>query len=91
MSHIYYLDQFTKEEIKNETSPLKAIKHYCRYACCVGDTDSWRYCKNEDCFLHKFRLGKRGKRTNPLNEEQKSLLIERIDKARKSKKNHTKI
>lgn len=84
MSHIYYKDKFTTEEIQSETTPLKAIKNYCKYACCVGDEKEWKECSNEDCFLHPFRLGKNpNRKKTEMTEERKTQLKQNMLNARK--------
>ena len=73
MSKPYYITEgiFTEDQIRDEKSPLKAIKNYCRYHCCVDDKQSWKECEVTDCFLYKFRLGKSGR---VLSEKQKENL-----------------
>jgi len=36
----------------------RAIKLYCKEACCCGDLKSWRECTLTGCFLYNFRLGR---------------------------------
>lgn len=83
MANYYYLEEniFTEEEILNEKSPLKAIKNYCRYNCCVGDQMSWKECPSTNCFLHKFRMGKTG-RTRTMTEDQKKEFADRMKNSR---------
>ena len=52
MSKVYYITEgiFTEDKIRNEKSPIKAIKNYCKYSCCCNDQESWKNCTNEDCF-----------------------------------------
>lgn len=73
MTEVFYLTEgiFTKEEINSEKSPLKAIRNYCRYSCCCNDLESWRDCKQESCFLYKFRFGNNPNNKRVLTEEQK--------------------
>ena len=44
-------------------SPLKSIKAYCKYHCCVNDRESWANCTLTNCFLYRYRLG-HGNRTS---------------------------
>ena len=83
MSNVYYIREgiFTVEQIQNEKSPLKAIRNFCRYHCCCGDMISWKECPNQDCFLHKFRLGKSG-RTREMTDEQRKLFAEKMRNSR---------
>ncbi len=51
--------QKLKEKLsKKKLTRAKAIKLYCRYECCVGNTTSWRDCSLTGCFLHKYRMGR---------------------------------
>ena len=79
MNKVYYITEgyFTEEEIRNEKTPLKAIKNYCRYSCCCNDNDAWKNCENENCFLWRFRMGK-GVYKRVLSEEQRKMLSERM-------------
>jgi hypothetical protein len=36
----------------------RSIKLYCKEMCCAGDTESWRNCTFNACFLWNFRLGR---------------------------------
>lgn len=70
---VFYITEgiFTKEEISKEKSPLKAIRNYCRYSCCCNELESWKECKNENCFLYQFRFGKNPHLKKDISEEEK--------------------
>ena len=87
MSKVYYITEciFTEDKIRNEKSPIKAIKNYCKYSCCCNDQESWKNCTNEDCFLWKFRLGKSGRVKN-YSEEYRNTLRERMRELGKMRK-----
>jgi len=68
---------------KQETSPLKAIKKFCRNDCCCDDMTAWKECHLTECMLHPFRMG-----TNPfrkkreISEEQRKAIGDRLKNAR---------
>ena len=81
MSKVYYIKEgiLSIEELQKESNPLKLIKYYCKYNCCVGSEKDWRECNIKSCPLWVMRLGKnpnRKKRT--LTEEQKKALQDRM-------------
>jgi hypothetical protein len=56
---ILYINLYKMEK---KSTPLKAIKEYCKNQCCAGDTISWRECTFTDCPLWKYRFGKKIKK-----------------------------
>lgn len=71
---------------EQRTSPLKAIKQYCRTQCCCDDMDSWKNCQIEDCQLHPFRLGKNPfRKKRKMTDEQRKKIANRLAKAREAK------
>lgn len=44
---------------KKHLTPVKAIRQYCKFECCVGDMKSWKFCTRKVCPLYCYRLGKR--------------------------------
>lgn len=72
-------------DVKNATSPLKAIRLFC-VECCGGSSNEVKLCPSEKCALHNFRFGKnpfRAKRE--LSDEQRAKAAERLRKAREHK------
>lgn len=72
------------ENIKQEKSPLKAIKKHCRTDCCLDDMKSWKECTATDCMLHPFRMGKNPfRKKREISEEQRKAIGDRLKNARK--------
>lgn len=72
-----------------QTSPLKAIRDFCKYDCClVGDgndgaTEVWKDCDITTCPLNPFRLGKNPfRKSRELSDEERQQIAERFQKAR---------
>lgn len=85
-----YIDKdFSKEDISQPTSPLKAIKIHC-LECCGYQYAEVRNCPCTSCFLYPFRNGKNPFRTHNLTEEQKIQARDRLANARKEKKEKEK-
>lgn len=59
-----------KNKGKRALSPLKSIKNYCKYHCCVGDRKSWVHCNVPNCYLFSYRLGRK---PLPVQETQKNI------------------
>ena len=49
-------------EKTKKTTPLKAIKEYCKEQCCAGDVPSWKECTCSECPLFQYRFGKKIKK-----------------------------
>lgn len=47
-------------------SPLKAIRTYCKSACCCDDRNSWQDCTLTNCPCFPYRFGK-----NPFHSARK--------------------
>ena len=77
---------------EQQTSPLKAIKAYCRNICCLvgegndGAMEAWKNCDIKECQLHPFRMGTNEfRKKREVTPEQKSALVKRMEKARMAK------
>ena len=76
-------------EKQQQTSPLKAIRDFCKFDCCLvgegndGATESWRDCDIEMCSLNPFRMGKNPfRKRRELTDEQRQEISDRLQKAR---------
>lgn len=76
-------------ERKQQTSPLKAIRDFCKFDCClVGDendgaTEVWRDCDIVTCPLNSFRMGKNPfRKRRELTDDERQEIVERLQKAR---------
>ena len=74
---------------EQQTSPMKAIKLFCREQCCCvgpdneGGMDAWKNCNIEECQLHPFRLGKNPfRKKRKLTDKQRQAIADRLQKAR---------
>ena len=68
------------------TSPIKAIKEFCRQ-CNGGSVYEVKNCTSSRCPLYPFRLGKNPYRhTREMTDEQRAEAAERLKKARENKK-----
>ena len=73
-------------DTSQKTSPLKAIKQYCRSQCCCDDMESWKECSITTCQLHPFRMGKNPfRKKRELTEVQRKAIADRLEKAREAK------
>ena len=73
-------------DTSQKTSPMKAIKLFCRDQCCNNDMDSWKNCTITDCQLHPFREGKNPfRKKREMTDEQRQAIAERLQKARDNK------
>ena len=57
MKEVKSKEQLTRPFKNKRLTPLQAIKHHCRYECCVNDIKSWQECSVE-CLLKPYRFGK---------------------------------
>ena len=71
-----------EKEIRRPTTPLNAIKQYCKKRC-AGNLKGWRACTDENCPLLYFRLGKNPyRKKRKFTKKQKEELALRMKKAR---------
>ena len=54
----------------------RAIKLYCKLECCAGDTESWKECPVENCFLWKFRTGREILHSKPIIPSKKASIVQ---------------
>ena len=72
-----------------QKSPLKAIRDFCKYDCCLvsadnaGAMEAWKECEITTCPLNSFRLGKNPfRKRREMTDEQRQKIAERLKKAR---------
>lgn len=72
-------------DTSQKTSPMKAIKLFCRSQCCCDDMDNWKNCNITDCQLYPFRLGKNPfRKKRKLTDKQRQAIADRLQKAREN-------
>lgn len=71
------------------TSPLRAIKLFCRNNCCAvgpdnhGSMEAWKECNISSCQLHAFREGKNPfRKRRDMTDEQRKAIGERLQNSR---------
>lgn len=64
-----------RKKYPSRIARAKAIKLYCKESCSAGDTESWKNCTFDACFLWNFRLGREvlGNRTSFKKHRGKAL------------------
>jgi hypothetical protein len=77
---------------KSETTPLRAIKSFCKWCCGrLWDEETEKYlqettpgsgCKNKDCDLWRYRTGRDTLRKSTLTIEQRRAIGERLRKGK---------
>ena len=53
------MERIMRKHKDKHITPVKSIKLYCREMCCAGDMESWKKCTFTNCFLYRYRLGRR--------------------------------
>lgn len=65
------------------TSPLKAIRAFC-IECMGGQVREVKDCTAPNCPLYPFRMGKNPYRTRELTDEERQVIVERLQNSKKT-------